>query len=82
MFHCTYCSTLKCVTSLRGPFLRHCARRQQNCFQRNAAAMASRWQHCVPFDRPRFESQTFLSTDERVIARPTERKIVSLWGYF
>ena len=51
VFYYTRCITPKRVTSLRGPFPRHCARATQ-LLRRNVAAVASYWQHCVRFDRP------------------------------
>ena len=51
--------------------LRVIAPGQHSLFQTNIAAVASRWQHCVRFDRPEFESQTSRSRDERVTARLT-----------
>ena len=42
----------KRVTSWRGQ-LRAIASEQDNSFRRNVAAVASRWQHCVQFDRPK-----------------------------
>ena len=45
------CITLKHVTSLRDPSPRHCAWKQHSSFPRNVGAVASRWQHCVQFDR-------------------------------
>ena len=50
IFHYTRCITLKRVTSLRGPYPRHCAW-QHSFFRRNVAEVASRWPHCVQFDR-------------------------------
>ena len=51
IFHYTRCNTPKCVTSLRAQ-LRVIAPGQHSFFGRNVAAMASRWQHCVRFERP------------------------------
>ena len=53
-FYYTRCNTPKHVRSSRGPSPRHCARatRLHSSFWRNVAAVASRWQHCVRFDRP------------------------------
>ena len=58
IFHCTCCNTPKRVTGCLGPSPRHCARATQS-FRRNFASMyqyfcrkASRWEHCVRFDRP------------------------------
>ena len=51
-FLSTCCITPKRVTSWRGPSLPHCTCEQLGFFRRNAAAVASRWQHCVQFDRP------------------------------
>ena len=51
-FHDTRCTTPKRVTSFRSPSPRHCAR-QHSSFRRNVAAVASRWQHCIQFDRPK-----------------------------
>ena len=51
----TRCNTPKRVTSLRGPSPRHCAR-ATSFFRRNVAAVASRWQHCVRFDRPEIKT--------------------------
>ena len=56
---------------LVGPFstsLRFC---NDSFFQRNAAAVPSRWQHCVQLDRPKI--RTLNSRYERVTARPTDR---------
>ena len=38
---------------------------------RDVTAKASRWQHCVEFDRPKLEHQTSRSSDERLIVWPT-----------
>ena len=38
------------VTSLRGPTSRHSVRGQHSFFQKNVAAVASRWQYCVRFE--------------------------------
>ena len=37
--------------------------------------MAIRWQHCVQFDRPEIEPQTFRSRNEHVTVRPTDRSV-------
>ena len=42
IFYYTRCITPKGETSLRGPISRHCARATQ-LFQRNVAAVVSRW---------------------------------------
>ena len=52
IFHYTRCITPKRVTSLWGPSPRYCACGRQTSFRRNVAPVASRWQHCVQFDRP------------------------------
>ena len=58
IFPYTRCITLKPVTSLRGPSPRHCATApsqhssQHSSFRRNIAAVASRWQDYIRFDRP------------------------------
>ena len=49
LLHVSYKS--KRVMSLRGPSSRHCACEQPSSLQRNVAEVASRWQHCVPFDQ-------------------------------
>ena len=49
--------------------MRYCARKY-NSLRRNAAAVASRWLHCV-----RFEPQIYRSIDERVTA-PTNCPVV------
>ena len=46
---------------------------QHSSFRRIVAAVASRWQHCVWFDRLRFEPQTSRSRDERVTSRSTAK---------
>ena len=51
IFHYARCNTPKHVTRLLGLSPRHCALATQ-LFWRNIAAVASRWQHCVRFDRP------------------------------
>ena len=51
IFHYTRCITPKCVTSLWGPSLRHCAW-QHSSFWRNVTTGVSHWQHCVWFDQP------------------------------
>ena len=51
IFYFTPCITPKRITGLQGPFLRHCTG-QHSSFQRNVAAVESRWQHCLRFDRP------------------------------
>ena len=52
IFHYTHCVTPKRVTSLRGLSPRHCGCGQHSIFCKIAAAVARRWQHCVPFDGP------------------------------
>ena len=51
IFHYTCCIAPMRATSLRGPFSCHCAFRKHISFQRNVAAVAIRWQHCVQIDR-------------------------------
>ena len=51
IFHYTRCNTPERVTSWRG-LLRVIAPGQHSSFRRNVATVASRWQHCVRFDRP------------------------------
>ena len=48
----TRCNTPKRVTSLRAHLRVSIAPGQHSSFRRNVAAVASRWQHCVRFDRP------------------------------
>ena len=74
IFHYTRCTTPKRVTGLRVHF-RVIAPGQHSFFQRNIAAVASLWQHCVQFDLtgPRFEAQTSRSEDEYVTALPISR---------
>ena len=50
--HYTCCITPKRVTSLRGSSTRYCACKKHSSFGKNVAATASRWQHCIKFDRP------------------------------
>ena len=52
IFYYYNCMTPKRITCLRGLYSRHCASKQHSSFWRNIAAMKSRWQNCVPFDRP------------------------------
>ena len=59
MFHFTRCITPKRVTSLR-VHLRVIAPKQSSFFQRNVAAVASRWQLCVRFDRPEIGTSDLL----------------------
>ena len=49
-----------------GAHVRDIAPGQHSSFRGNVAAVANCWQHCVRFDRPRFEPQTSRSRDERV----------------
>ena len=51
IFHYTRCITPKRVTTFRA-HPRIIAPGQHNFIRRNIAAVASRWQHCVRFDRP------------------------------
>ena len=46
------CIYAKRVTSLMGLSTHHCACGQHSSFQRNAVAVAIRWQHCVRVDLP------------------------------
>ena len=55
------------VTSLRGPFPRHCARKH-SFVQGNVVVVVSRWQQCVRFDRLRFGPKTSRSRGKRFIA--------------
>ena len=72
IFHYTRCIPPKRVTSLRGPFMRHCARATQ-LFSKKC----QRWQAVgnTVFDLtgPRFELPTSRTNDERVTAQPTGR---------
>ena len=68
IFHYVCCITPKRVTSLRGPFLRHCAG-QHSSFRRNVAAAASCRQHCIRFDQR--ENWTTCSRNVQLTARLT-----------
>ena len=61
------------VTSLPGPSPRQCALGQQSSFQRNIAAVASRWLHCVRFDRPE------ISTSDLPLQSHTCYRSTNLW---
>ena len=51
IFYYARCITPKRVTTWRSPTPRHCIYGKHSLF-RNVATVASRWQHCVRFDRP------------------------------
>ena len=61
------------LTSLRGPSPRQCALGQQSSFRRNIAAVASRWLHCVRFDRPE------ISTSDLPLQSHTCYRSTNLW---
>ena len=61
------------VMSLQGPSSSYCACGRHSFFWRTAAAVASRWQQCVRFNRPIFKPRTSRSRDERVTVQPTGR---------
>ena len=50
-FHYT-CFITRSVERVCGAYLRVTAPGRLSSFQRNIAAVASRWEHCVRFDRP------------------------------
>ena len=62
----------KRVKSLRGSPPRHCDQAAQ-LLRRNVAAAASRWQHCVRFDRHKFKPQAFRSRNDQLSAQITVR---------
>ena len=51
--------------------LRVIAPRQHSSIGRYAAAVASRWEHCVRFNGPRLKPGISRFRDERVTAQPT-----------
>ena len=72
IFYYTRCFTPKRVTSWRGPYPRHCTDGQHSSFRRNAVAVASRWQHCVRFDRPE------IWTSDLSLQRQTRYRLTNL----
>ena len=56
IFHHSSCITSKRVTSWRSLTPHHFASRQRILHWRNVAEVASRWKHCVQFDRPEIVS--------------------------
>ena len=72
IFPYTRCITPKHVTSWRGPSPCHCACWQLSSYRRNAAAVASRWQHCVRFNRSKI-STSDLPLRRRTCYRSTKR---------
>ena len=77
VFHYTHrCITPKRVASWQGPSLHHCAYGQHSSFQRNVAAVASRWQHYVQFDRPEIRTSDFPRPEKNML--PLDQ----LAGYF
>ena len=74
IFHYTCCFTPKHVTSLRNLSPRHCACGQHSSFRRNVAAVASRRQHCVRFNRPEnWTSNLMLQRQTRYCSKSTKQ---------
>ena len=84
IFHYTRCITPKRVTSLRGPYPRHCARATQ-VFSKKRCKTKKQWRavgDTVPnLNGLRLEPQTSRSRDERVTARPTMPRFKSINFY-
>ena len=77
IFHYTRCITPKRVTILRGSSPRHYARATQIFLEKCRRSGASRWQHCVRFDRQEIRISDLPLQRQTRYARPNELQINS-----